>query len=390
VRIKADVYLPHYNWRYAMRLSCLQENLSKGLGVVGRAVATRATLPVTGNVLLATDRSRLKLTATNLEIAITTWIGAKVEEEGAITVPARLFTEFINSLPNEKIDMSLSHNTLELKCARVEAHMGGIDAEEFPPTPTIGDGTTTSIDSEALRSAIAQVIFATASDDSRPILTGAHAKFEGDKLTLAAADGFRLAVHNAPLTAPVAETCEIIIPGRALSELGRLVSDQEEPVEVGVGKSQVLFRWKNAEMVSQLLQGAFPNYEQVIPKEHTTRAVVSNAEFLRAARTAFIFARDSSGIMRLEITPGKELSPGRMITSSRSEQVGDNVEEIDAAVEGEPSKIAFNGKYLMDVLSVLHEPDVALETTTQSSPGVIRPMGRDNYVHVIMPMFVQW
>lgn len=373
-----------------MRLSCLRENLSSGLGIVNRAVATRATLPVTGNILLATDESRLKLAATNLEIAITCWVGAKVEEEGAITIPARLLTEFVNSLPNERIDMNLSRHTLELRCARVQAHISGIGADEFPPVPQVKDGIHTKIDADALCSAIAQVIFATASDESRPVLTGVHAKFEGEVLTLAAADGFRLAVHNAPLTAPIAEKCEIIIPGRALAELSRLISDQEEPVEISVGRNQVLFRWKNAEMVSQLLQGAFPNYEQVIPKEYTTRAVVNNTEFLRAAKTAFIFARDSSGIMRLEITPGKELSPGRMITSSRSEQVGDNVEEIDAAVEGEPSKIAFNGKYLMDVLSVLHEPDVALETTTQSSPGVIRPMGRDNYVHVIMPMFVQW
>ncbi len=180
-----------------MKLSCLQENLSRGLGVVGRAVATRTTLPITNNVLLATDQSRLKLGATNLEMAISYWIGAKVEEEGAITVPARLLTEFVNSLPNDKIDISLSlkTKTLELKCARFEARISGIDAKDFPPIPTIDEGITARVEVEALRQGISQVAFAAASEESRPVLTGVDTQFDNDLLTLAAADGFRLAVY---------------------------------------------------------------------------------------------------------------------------------------------------------------------------------------------------
>ncbi len=275
---------------------------------------------------------------------------------------------------------------------RFEARISGIDAGDFPPIPTISDGITVQIEPEALRLAISQVVFATASEDTRPVLTGVYAEFDKDILTLAAADGFRLAVHKATLATPLEQRIEIIIPGRSLAELNRLLADQEKPVEIAINpnRSQALFRLKNVEIVSQLIQGTFPNYKQLIPQSYTTRAVVSNTEFLRAARTASIFARDGSGIVRLQVTPGEELTPGKITIAARSEQIGDDVGEIDATVDGKAAKIAFNGKYLIDVLSVLHEPQVALELTTPSSPGVIRPLGSDKYVHVVMPMFVQW
>ena len=378
-----------------MKVSCLKENLSRGLGIVGRAVATRTTLPITNNVLLVTDQSRLKLVATNLEMAISCWIGAKVEEEGTITVPARLLTEFVNSLPSEKIDINLSPRTktLGLKCARFEARISGVDAKDFPPIPTIDEGITTQIGIETLSQGINQVAFAAASEESRPVLTGIDAEFDNDLLTLAAADGFRLAVYKLPLTTPVSQKTEIIIPARTLTELNRLMADGGETVDITVNpnKSQALFRLKDTELVSQLVQGTFPQYSQLIPQSYSNRAIIDVAEFLRATKTAAIFARDGSGIVRLVITQGSsELTPGKLTISARSEEIGDDVGEIDAVVEGEEAKIAFNGRYLIDVLSVLRETQVALEITNPSSPGVIRPVGVDNYIHVVMPMFVQW
>ena len=377
-----------------MKLSCLQENLSRGLGIVGRAVATRSTLPITQNILLATEQSRLKLAATNLEMATTCWIGAKVEQDGAITIPARLLIDFVNSLPNDLIEITLPTNshTLELKSGRFQAHINGIDAEDFPPIPKISDGMTTNIEAAALREGITQVVFAAATEESRPVLTGINAEFEGEQLDLAAADGFRLAVHKMTLVAPVDQKTTVIIPARSLNELNRLLGDQEEPVEIITNqqKSQILFRLKNAELVSQLIQGSFPNYSQVIPQSYSTRAVVDINEFLRVIKMSSIFARDASGIVRLVITPGAELTPGKITASAQAEEIGGNVSEIDALADGEEAKIAFNVKYLSDVLSVLHQAQVALEVTTPSSPGVIRPIGVDNYVHVVMPMFVQW
>jgi DNA polymerase-3 subunit beta len=378
-----------------MKLSCLQENLNRGLNLVGRAAATRTTLPITNNVMLSSDQGRLKLVATNLEMAVSCWIGAKIEEEGSITIPAKLLTEFVATLPNDKIDIKLSPKgkTLELKCARFEARISGVDAKDFPPIPKVDDGIVTKVEIGALRQAISQVVFAAAADESRPVLTGVNAEFEGKTLTLAAADGFRLAVYKLPLAVAVAEKSVAIIPSRTLSELNRLAGEQEEAVEIKVNasKSQILFRLKDVEMVSQLVQGNFPQYSQLIPQSFNTRATVEVTQFLRATKTAAIFARDGSGIVRLIITPGgSDVTPGKLSISARSEEIGDDTGEIDTVVQGAEAKIAFNGKYLMDVLGVLKENQVALEMTTPSSPGVFKPVGVDNYLHVIMPMFVQW
>lgn len=377
-----------------MKLSCLQENLSKGLGIVGRAVATRSTLPITQNVLLSAEERGLKLAATNLEMATTCWVGAKVEQEGSITVPARLLIDFVNSLPNDLIEINLpaSSRILELRSGRYHARIHGIDAADFPPIPKVGDGITVAVDAANLREAITQVAFAAASEESRPVLTGINTELDNDKLYLVAADGFRLAVHRTSLKSPTGEKTAVIIPAKTLNEVNRLLGEQDEPVEITINrqKSQILFRLKNAEIVSQLIQGSFPNYSQVIPQNYTTRAVVDVSEFTRVTKMSSVFARDASGIVRLVITPGNELNPGKLTVSAQAEEIGDNVSQIDALIDGEEAKIAFNVKYLSDVLSVLRQPQVALEITTPSSPGVIRPVGVDNYVHVIMPMFVQW
>lgn len=374
-----------------MRVSCSQENLSKGLGIVGRAVATRTTLPITGNVMLSAEESRLRLSATNLEIFISCWVPATVEEEGAITIPARLLSELVASLPNQLIDMNLPADgrVLELTCGRSAAKLSGLPASDFPATPSFSDGTVTAIDPEILHASISRVTFAAATDESRPVLTGVLMQLDGGEVTMAAADGFRLAVQRAPIIDPVSSTLSIIVPSRSLAELSRLLTDEKDPVQMMVSsnQNQVFFRLKNADMISQLMQGTFPNYSQLIPKEHTTRAVVDLTELQRAIRTASIFARDGSGIIRLQVENGGE---GKLIISSRAEEIGEHEGQLDVVVEGDPMKIAFNNRYLAEVLNVLDSKEVALETTTPSSPGVIKPVDSDDYTHVVMPMFVQW
>jgi DNA polymerase-3 subunit beta len=374
-----------------VKISCLQENLAKGLSIVGRAVASRSTLPVLSNVMLATDSGRLKLSATNLELGINCWVGAKVTEEGATTVPARLLTDFVNSLPPEQIDLELAvrTQTLNARCARFEANIKGIDAQEFPIIPTADDGEhAIRLEPEALRQIIDQVVFAAATDESRPILTGVLARFEGDRLTMAAADGFRLSVRGAPLAQPVDETIEVIIPGRALGELARISADQEDWVEVVItpARNQILFHLQDIDLVSQLIEGRFPDYRQIIPSGYTTRTVLDTSGFLKVARVSHLFARDAANIVRLEVAPGDELMPGHITLAATSAELGDNVGQLDASIEGDPLEIAFNAKYLIDVLSVMDTAQVALETSSASSPGVLRPIGDDDFVHVIMPM----
>jgi DNA polymerase-3 subunit beta len=377
-----------------MKVTCLQENLARGLGIVGRAVAVRSTLPITANVLIATDHGRIKLAATNLDIALSCWIGGQIEEEGAITVPSRLLTDFVNSLPPEKIELTLAPRAKQVKlvCARNEATIGGMDADDFPPIPAVEDGGTLELDPKLLREAISQVVFSAATDDSRPVLTGIDIVVEGEQLTFAAADGFRLAVRKLQLKKKVGEKQEVIVPARALAELQRLLQDQEEPVRMtfNANKTQVLFALKDVELVAQLIQGTFPDYSRLIPKEWGSRAVVEVRDFLQETKIASIFARDGSGIVRITFQAGEDGTPGRMMISARAEEIGDNQGELDAQVDGEAAKIAFNGRYLQDVLQVLDAGRVALETTGTSQPGVIRKVDDDSYVHVVMPMFVQW
>jgi DNA polymerase III subunit beta len=378
-----------------MKVSALQDNFSKGLSVVGRAVPARSTLPQASHVKIETDEGRLKLVATDLMMATTCWIGAQVEEEGAVTVPARLLTDFVTSLPNERIDLTVPARgrQVHISCARNEATMAGMDAADFPPVPAVADGLSLTLDPKTLRKAISQVQFAAAADDTRPVLTGVHTLAEDRELTLAAADGFRLAVHKLPLKQEVPEKVEVIIPARALREIERLIGDDNEPIEMSINgaRSQVLFRLPEVEVVATLIQGTFPNYGQLIPQSYSTRTTIDMRQFLQETRIAAIFARDGAGIVRIQLEPGEGSGAGKLIVSARAEEIGEHRGDIDVKVEGEASKIAFNSRYLQDVLQALDDVnEVALETTSPSSPGVIRPIGDDRYVHVVMPMFVQW
>ena len=377
-----------------MKLSCLQDNLTKGLSIVGRAVPVRSTLPQASHIKLETDQGRLKLVATDLTMAVTCWIGAQIEEEGSITIPARLLTDFVASLPNEKIDLSVSErgHQLHITCARNEATMAGMDAEDFPPVPPVDDGLSINLGPAELSKAITQVQFAAATDDTRPVLTGIHTLAEEQTLTLAAADGFRLAVHKLALTEEVPEKVEVIVPVRALREVERLLSDQTDQVEMSIngGRTQVLFKMNSVEIVATLIQGTFPNYGQLIPSSFTSRAEIDMKQFLQETRIAAIFARDGAGIVKLQMEPSGEGRPGKPTNSARAEEIGDNLSEIDAAIDGEADKIAFNSKYLQDYLQVLEGGRVSLEMSGPSRQGVLRPVGDENFVHVLMPMVVQW
>jgi len=375
-----------------MKFTCLQENLAKGLAIVGRAVATRSTLPVLSNILMATDEGRLKLSATNLEVGISCWIGAKVEEDGATTVPARLLTDFVNSLPPERIDAELvtRTQTLNLKCSNYEANVKGIDAQEFPIIVALSEDTGISLEPATLRGMINQVSFAAAVDESRPVLTGVLAEISGTNLTMAAADGFRLSVRKAELSEAALSSTSVIIPARALQELARVSAEEDEPIRMTIApnRSQVYFRMTDIDLVSQLVEGNFPDYKQIIPKGYATHMVVDAAELLKAVKIASFFARDVANVIRMRITPGDQGMGGRLTVMATSAELGDNVTEIDAAVDGEPIEIAFNAKYLAEVLSVINTPQVAIETSSPSSPGVIRPVDDESFVHVIMPMHI--
>ena len=374
-----------------MRVTVKQEHLARGLDIVSRAVSSRSTLPILGNILLATDGGRLRLSATNLEIGINCWIGARVDDEGATTVPARLFTDLVKWLPPDQVSLEYveRNKTLNLRCMRDEAHIKGIDAADFPTVPTYEENGGLQLDADTFRQMVEQVSFAAAVDDSRPILTGVSAKFEPNKLTLAATDGFRLSVRTAELEHGLAQPLNVIIPARALAELARIAADQEEPIAVSIARNrnQILFHLANVDLVSQLIDGNFPDYNQIVPKSHNTRAVVDTRAFLAAAKRAALFARDGANIIRVKLEPGEGSELGQMTVSAVSTEYGDNVSQVDAAIEGQSLEIAFNAKYLQDALSVMDAQQVNVEMGTPSSPGVFKPPSGD-FTHIVMPMHI--
>jgi DNA polymerase-3 subunit beta len=367
-----------------VKISVIQENLARGLQVVSRAVSARSTLPVLGNVLLRTEDAGLKLTATNLEIGMTYWVPAKVESDGAITIPARLFTDFVNSLPNERIDLELqAGDMVEVRCGRYEAHLKGIDAEEFPAIPSAGERPTTRVSQRALKEALDQVAFAAATDEARPILTGVLTKFSGDQLTLAAADNYRISVKTIQTMDPVEET-SIVVPARSYIELARILADTDDPIDVVLApaRNQVLFHLEGIDIVSRLIDGQFPNYQQILPSSHTTRAVVERAQLLEAVRLAAFIASSSANVVKVAI-PAEGDGP---MTITAAADIGDDEGHVEAAVEGDGTTIAFNARYLSDVLQNVAVDQIALELNGPLSPGIFKPVGSDDYVHVIMPV----
>jgi DNA polymerase-3 subunit beta len=374
-----------------MKVTVLQENIARGLGIVSRAVSPRSTLPVLANILIATDEGRLRLSATNLEMGITCWIAARIEDEGSTTVPARTLADLVNTLPGDQVALTLdaSTQTLNMRSGTSTNDIKGIDAQEFPPMPVPDMEGAVQLNVVDFREMIHQVAFAASTDEARPVLMGVLVIVEGDKITMAAADGFRLSVRTATLSAPAPQSVNIIVPARALNELARIASDGGESISMVVpkGRGQVVFRVKDAELVSQLIDGTFPDYQQIIPRSYKSRTLVSTASLLKACKQAEIFAREGSNVARLDIKAAQgEMEPSEVEISATSEETGKNETIVEATVDGSGVLIAFNVKYLREALEIIKTPNVALETSAANAPGVIKPVGEDDFLHVIMPM----
>ncbi len=372
-----------------MKASVSQIQLAHSLSMVSRAVNPRSTLPVLANVLVATDEGRLRVSATNLELGISSWIGAKIEEDGAITVPARTFADLINTLPNDTVTLAVNTKTqtLTVRCGGSVTDIKGIDAQEFPPMPVpdLQDGI--EVDAAAFKEMIQQVAFAASTDEARPVLQGVMLTVQNGEITLAATDGYRISVRKAQLASVNSRPVSAIIPARALTELARIASDGENVINMAVppGRGQVLFHMKDAELVSQLIEGNFPDYKVIIPRSSKTRTILSTAGFLKACKQAEIIARESNNVVRLNILAQSE-GPGQVEITAQSEEVGSGEAKVDATIEGPNLVIAFNVRFLRELLDVVKSPNVVLETNANNNPALIKPAGDESFIHVIMPM----
>jgi len=374
-----------------MKVTILQENLARGLGIVSKAVSPRSTLPVLANILIASDEGRLRLSATNLEMGITCWIPARIEEEGSTTVPARTFIDLVGTLPTDQVLLKLDAQTqtLNVRGGTSTNDIKCIDAQEFPPLPVPDLDGAVQINVGDFREMIHQVVFAASSDEARPVLMGVLIQVEKDKLTMAAADGFRLSVRKAVLSTPSPSPVSAIVPSQALKELARVATDGEDPIYMVLpkGRGQVVFRVKDVEVVSQLIDGTFPDYQQIIPRSYKSRTLVSTSSLLKACKQAEIFAREGSNVARFNIKSAQgEMQPSEVEISATSEETGKNETIVEATVDGGGLLIAFNVKFLREALEVIRTPNVALETSAPNAPGVVKPVGDDQFLHVIMPM----
>jgi DNA polymerase-3 subunit beta len=377
-----------------VRVSCSQENLHRALSIAGRAVATKSTLPVLGNYLIEAADDAVVISATNLELGITMRVAAQVDEPGRITVQARVLSDFVASLAAGDVELCQDQGplTVTVRQGATQAHVRGIDPDDFPPLArAVEGGTTLRLDPASFREAINHVAFAAASDDNRPVLAGVQLVVTDNVLTLAAADGFRMSVFRAGMLLPTEQPVSIIVPSRAMHELTRILGDAGDVVELTVtpNQSQLLVTLEGIWFSTRLIDGTFPDLSQIIPKDWNTRTVVQREMLLDAAKRAAIFARSNNDVVKLEIAPPTEsLAMGQVIVTGNAADTGDNRDDVEAQVEGGEMQIAFNGRYLTEVLSVMREQRVAFELLGSNMAGVIRPENSDAFTHVIMPMVI--
>lgn len=371
-----------------MKLTVLQENLNRGMTIASRMVATRPQLPVLTHVLLAAEKGRLKIAATNLETGVNLWTGAKIEKEGAISVPAKILSEFVASLSPGKVVLTAEEGMLKISAPGVEASFNGLAASEFPKIAAAKGKPILKIESKVFEEAVAQVAFAAAVDETRPVLTGIYFFIKGKELNMVATDGYRLslkALKGVLEESLVKEMGEgLIIPARAFQEAAKVTGEEGE-VEVyyAPDSNQLVFGAGEAEVVSRLIEGKFPEFEKIIPEEGKVKTEVETEEFGRVVRIASIFARESANIVRFE------LKKEAIEVSANTAQVGENKSVIEAKVTGGEEKIAFNSRYLLDFLGVVGSETFRLGMSGPLSPGLFRPGKDETFLHVIMPVRVQ-
>ncbi|HSX32493.1 MAG TPA: DNA polymerase III subunit beta [Candidatus Saccharimonadales bacterium] len=361
-----------------MNLQVTQENLNKALSTVARVANTRGTLPVLANVLIKTVNNRLSIAATNLDIAITHYIGAKVADEGAITVPARLMQDFVSSLPAGIIDLKLDDYKLNISTNQYQSVINGVSAEEFPVMPAITEGKTLTVPAAVLKKSLQQVVIAASGDEARPVLTGVYLHTSNGSLYMAATDSYRLAEKELLKTE---ETVNLLVPVSAMQDLLRIVSDAEDDVRITSDDQQVLFTVGDVELVARLIEGKYPDYRKLIPEKFATGATLKRADLLNAAKISSLFARESAGSITLNIDEESQELSIRSVAS----QLGENTATATAKVTGAGS-ITLNSRYLLDALHVLSGDEVAFQFNGKLEPSVLRDPGASDYTHIIMPL----
>lgn len=365
-----------------MKVTCSQKELSKALSIVSKAVKPNSTLPVLDNILIKTEGKKLYFSSTNLEIAIECSIEAQVKNEGSITVPARLFDSYISLLKDEQVELSVNNGTdFHVKTKSSETKMKGIKAEDFPAIPKVENEGTLQAEGGHFIAAISQVVFAASSGTSRPVLAGVYFKITAGNLTMVATDSYRLSERKLKLKKADTALEELIVPVQTMIEVSRIFEKNEDVIEIVLSKNQVLFTQGAVKLTSRLVEGKFPDYTTIIPKQKTSRATMDLAEFALGIKRVSLFAKENSYNIRLEA-----LKEGKLLISSNATEVGEGKTEVEATIQGEDAVIALNAQFLLDFLNNVSESKVFFDVDTKLTPAVLRPQGKEDYLYLVMPL----
>ncbi len=361
-----------------MKLQVTQENLNRALGTVARVANSRNALPILANILVKTVNNRLSVAATNLDIAITHYIGAKVSEEGSVTVPARLMQDFVGSLPSGVINLELEDSKLHIRTDQYKSTVNGIAADDFPVMPTIEGGKTWRINGSALKKALQQVAFAASNDESRPVLTGVLVHTVDGNLYMAATDSYRLAEKN---LGPNKEDVSLLVPVSAMQDLLRILSDSSEEVTVTHDEQQVLFQVGDVDLVARLIDGKYPDYRKLIPQTFTTSAQLKRTDFVNVTKVSSLFARESAGSITIKVDEGiQELS-----IHAIASQLGENDAVAKGTITGDGS-ITLNSRYLLDGLQACGGDEISFGFNGKLEATLLQDATAEDYVHIIMPL----
>jgi|SRR6056297_160000 len=377
-----------------MKFVSLKENLKQGLFVVSHVAGKNVNLPILNNVLIKTEDKNIKLITTDLEIGVVNTVRGKVEQEGSFTVNSRMISDYVNLLPNKKIEIEKQEESLKLNCDNYNTKIKGQTAEDFPLIPTVEKKNRIDVNINDLKKSLNQVGFAVASGDSRVELSGVLFSFEKNKLTLAATDSYRLAEKQIDIKTETQEEIErkkIIVPSKTIQELLRILSGLKENGEIQgdkqeinfyISDNQILFTTESTELVSRLIEGQYPDYKQIIPENTKTSTVVNRSELIRAVKTSSLFSKNGVNDINLDFPEGKD----QMVVSSTSGQTGENIVEIEAKNSGKDNGIIVNYQYLLDGLKTIEEEEVKIEVMDNNTPCIVRPVQNPQYLYIIMPI----
>lgn len=366
-----------------MKLICSQVDLERAINIVSKAITPNTTLPVLNNIMLKAEENKLFFAATNLEVAIQYFIPAEIKSEGSITIPAKLIGSYISLLKDEKVELNLGDGeTLQIKAASSQTKIKGINASEFPSIPKLEKENSVKVKTKDLSKAVTQTVFAASPNTSRPVLSGVLFDFDNDTVKTVATDSYRLAEKTLHLNEKATNSIQCIVPSRTVSELGKILGIvQEEDTEISVSKNQALFVMGDIQLMSRLIEGKFPPYDKIIPKETKTKLEVNVAALVNVVRRVSLFARENNNSIKLSAT-----NDGKLSISTDETKVGEEVAELDVKITGENNKIALNAQYLLDVLNFIDSETIMLEIEDKLSPAVITPIKEKDYIYIIMPL----